>query len=543
MNDRFERLLKSRIGLDASSVGSAVIERAVRQRMSGLALHDEDEYWMRLNGSPGEVQTLIEAVVVPETWFFRYPESFTTLARLAFERLPSLGGGRALRILSLPCSTGEEPYSIVMALLDAGLSEYLFEVDALDVSARVIERASLGVYGRNSFRGDELGFRDRHFSEVADGYQLAEQVRRKVRFRCGNLLDPGLLAGEAPYDFVFCRNLLIYFDRPTQSEVVEVLKRLLRPDGAMFIGPAEASLLSQHGMQPIGVPLSFVFRRTSEAPRGARPKAVSDGARPVVAAAVERASIRPSPPPPAKPRQRLSSLVPPASGQPLASPVGEFDEIARLADAGQHREARAACERLAEHVHCRNCEVYAAAATYLLDRIALRQDQLDSAETMDSQREQSDLGETRSILVFRLGEEWFGLATGSLVEVAPMNPIHSLPHQRSRALQGVTNVRGALVACLSLGELLDLEPGAAPVSERRVVPRMLIISAAGGPVVAPVEEVDGIHAIPLARILPPNHADGQASRRHVAGVLQWRERSITLLDEGPLLQAVARSLA
>ncbi|MBW6278170.1 protein-glutamate O-methyltransferase CheR, partial [Pseudomonas aeruginosa] len=312
MNDRFERLLKSRIGLDASSVGSAVIERAVRQRMSGLALHDEDEYWMRLNGSPGEVQALIEAVVVPETWFFRYPESFTTLARLAFERLPSLGGGRALRILSLPCSTGEEPYSIVMALLDAGLSEYLFEVDALDVSARVIERASLGVYGRNSFRGDELGFRDRHFSEVAEGYQLAEQVRRKVRFRCGNLLDPGLLAGEAPYDFVFCRNLLIYFDRPTQSEVVEVLKRLLRSDGAMFIGPAEASLLSQHGMQPIGVPLSFVFRRTSEAPRGARPKAVSDGARPVVAAAVERASVRPSPPPPAKPRQRLSSLVPPA---------------------------------------------------------------------------------------------------------------------------------------------------------------------------------------------------------------------------------------
>lgn len=86
MNDRFERLLKSRIGLDASSVGSAVIERAVRQRMSGLALHDEDEYWMRLNGSPGEVQALIEAVVVPETWFFRYPESFTTLARLACER-------------------------------------------------------------------------------------------------------------------------------------------------------------------------------------------------------------------------------------------------------------------------------------------------------------------------------------------------------------------------------------------------------------------------------------------------------------------------
>ncbi|MGC3450511.1 chemotaxis protein CheW, partial [Pseudomonas aeruginosa] len=76
-----------------------------------------------------------------------------------------------------------------------------------------------------------------------------------------------------------------------------------------------------------------------------------------------------------------------------------------------------------------------------LDRIALRQDQIDRAETMDSQRELSDLGETRSILVFRLGEERFGLATGSLVEEGPMNPIHSLPHQRSRALQGVTTVR------------------------------------------------------------------------------------------------------
>ena len=343
MNDRFERLLKSRIGLDASSVGSAVIERAVRQRMSGLALHDEDEYWMRLNGSPGEVQALIEAVVVPETWFFRYPESFTTLARLAFERLPSLGGGRALRILSLPCSTGEEPYSIVMALLDAGLSEYLFEVDALDVSARVIERASLGVYGRNSFRGDELGFRDRHFSEVADGYQLAEQVRRKVRFRCGNLLDPGLLAGEAPYDFVFCRNLLIYFDRPTQSEVVEVLKRLLRPDGAMFIGPAEASLLSQHGMQPIGVPLSFVFRRTSEAPAARAPS----GERSAPGRCRRRGACEYSAFAAATGETAPAAVQPGSASQrpALASPVGEFDEIARLADAGQHREARAACER------------------------------------------------------------------------------------------------------------------------------------------------------------------------------------------------------
>ncbi len=102
------------------------------------------------------------------------------------------------------------------------------------------------------------------------------------------------------------------------------------------------------------------------------------------------------------------------------------------------------------------------AATRLLDRYALPQDQRDlSLAPVD------DDAVTRSLLMFRLGEEWLGLTTRSLVEVAPLQPIHSLPHQRSRALLGVANVRGALVACLSLVELLDLEPGAAVVSGAR----------------------------------------------------------------------------
>ncbi len=139
---------------------------------------------------------------------------------------------------------------------------------------------------------------------------------------------------------MFCRNLLIYFDRPTQSEVVEVLKRLLR----LFIGPAEASLLSQHGMQPIGVPLSFVFRRTSEAPaargqggerRSAPGRCRRRGACEYSAFAAATGETAPAAVQPGSASQRPA----------LASPVGEFDEIARLADAGQHREARAACER------------------------------------------------------------------------------------------------------------------------------------------------------------------------------------------------------
>ncbi|MDH4870681.1 chemotaxis protein CheW [Pseudomonas sp. BN515] len=197
------------------------------------------------------------------------------------------------------------------------------------------------------------------------------------------------------------------------------------------------------------------------------------------------------------------------------------------------------CERLAAHVHCRNCEVHAAAATLLLDRYALIRE--DITGVVDDAEE--DGRERRSTLVFRLGEQWLGIATRSLVEVAALNPIHSLPHQRALALLGVTNVRGALVACLSLVELLGLEKGNEVNGERRVVPRMLIFASQGGPLVAPVDEVDGIHGIPLDAVVDPGRAPDLAARQFASGVVQWRERSITLLDEGLLLQAMARSLA
>ncbi|CAI8858056.1 MULTISPECIES: chemotaxis protein CheW [Pseudomonas] len=199
------------------------------------------------------------------------------------------------------------------------------------------------------------------------------------------------------------------------------------------------------------------------------------------------------------------------------------------------------CPLLAEHIHCRNCAVYSAAATRLLDRYALQQDERDPVAVAV----ESDV-KTRSLLMFRLGEEWLGLATRSLVEVAPLHAIHSLPHQRSRALLGVANVRGALVACLSLVELLDLDSNAAPATGARIMPRMLIIAAHGGPVVVPVDEVDGIHAIDERILDAASRAGGEhnstASAKYTRGVLQFRGRSLRWLDEEQLLSAVTRSL-
>ncbi|ALI00293.1 chemotaxis protein CheW [Pseudomonas sp. FW306-02-F02-AA] len=195
------------------------------------------------------------------------------------------------------------------------------------------------------------------------------------------------------------------------------------------------------------------------------------------------------------------------------------------------------CPLLVEHIHCRNCAVYSAAATRLLDRYALQQD--DRAQV--STAVETDVV-TRSLLMFRLGEEWLALATRSLVEVAPMQAIHSLPHQRSRALLGVANVRGALVACLSLVELLGLEATAGVASGVRIMPRMLIIAAHGGPVVVPVDEVDGIHAIDERILDAASRSGEQASAKYTRGVLQFRGRSLRWLDEEQVLSAVTRSL-
>ena len=195
------------------------------------------------------------------------------------------------------------------------------------------------------------------------------------------------------------------------------------------------------------------------------------------------------------------------------------------------------CPLLSEHIHCRNCAVYSAAATRLLDRYALQQEDRGQVSAVV----EADV-KTRSLLMFRLGEEWLGLATRSLVEVAPLQTIHSLPHQRSRALLGVANVRGALVACLSLVELLGLDATNTVANGTRVMPRMLIIAARGGPVVVPVDEVDGIHAIDERILDAASQSGAQASAKYTRGVLPFKGRSLRWLDEEQLLSAVTRSL-
>lgn len=196
------------------------------------------------------------------------------------------------------------------------------------------------------------------------------------------------------------------------------------------------------------------------------------------------------------------------------------------------------CPLLAEHIHCRNCSVYAAAAVRLLDRYSLGQQGAVALEYSELRGQVA----SRSMLVFRLGEEWLGLATRCLVEVAPLQPVHSLPHQRSRALLGVANVRGALVACLSLAELLGIDPDSVVASTARVTPRMLILAAENGSVVVPVDEVDAIHRIELSALEAGEAPSAVAGARFTRAVMQFKGRSLRVLDDELLMSAVTRSL-
>jgi chemotaxis protein methyltransferase WspC len=262
---RFAELLHRTIGLDAASLGHSAVERAVDQRAAAWCADGHAEatlvdYWEAVQGSPAMVQALIETVVVPETWFYRDADAFKALARLAHERLAGRGNALPLRVLSLPCSTGEEPYTIAMTLLDSGIDAAQLRIDAMDISERSLAVAQRAVYGRNSFRGNAFPFRDAHFTRIEDGWRLAPRIVETVRFSRANLME---LDASSPgvYDFVFCRNVLIYFDRDAQHKALQALNSVLAENGTLFVGPAETGLLMRHGMQSARIPLAFAFYR------------------------------------------------------------------------------------------------------------------------------------------------------------------------------------------------------------------------------------------------------------------------------------------
>lgn len=337
-----ESLLRREIGLDAASIGSALIERTIRHRMKEHNLKKTRDYRALLEHSRHELNELIENVVVTETWFFRDRAPFEAFRQIVVRECLPRAHRPPLRILSVPCSSGEEPYSIAMTLLDAHVTTEHFVIDAVDISTHALQRAHKATYGKNSFRAKCLAFRDRYFTPAQDGFTLTAAVKRCVNFHRENILDQGFLAGRAPYDFIFCRNLLIYFDRATQTRTLDKLHHLLAPDGVLFVGAAELPLVTEGGFVSANMPMAFACRKFNPGNRDSSSARLSKPARSMASAptntysAVEYSKSH-KPPSPAR------------TGSILGIP-SDLDAAQLLANAGELAEASAVCEEhIAEH--------------------------------------------------------------------------------------------------------------------------------------------------------------------------------------------------
>jgi len=234
--DVIESILKRVTGVDSASRGSTMLHRAVSERMRQLAFSSIDSYTELVSDNDKELQALIDELMVTETWFFRDCEPFRYLLDFASSWLTQ-GQDQPLRVLSLPCATGEEPYSIAMILIQSGLNRNQFSVDAVDISTRALRYAKRGVFGRHSFRHENDDIQQRFFQKKKNGYSVNDLIRNAVQFSHKNFWD--VAVPEQAYDIVFCRNLLIYFDAETQQRAVFKLHQMIRDRGLLFVGHAE----------------------------------------------------------------------------------------------------------------------------------------------------------------------------------------------------------------------------------------------------------------------------------------------------------------
>ena len=329
-----ERLLSRWIGLDVSTVGPAAVDRAVRARMAANGETDAAAYAARAAADEAERDALVEEVVVGESWFFRDPQVFEFVARRA-AMLAALPGRSPVRVLSAPCAAGEEPYSVAMALFDAGLAPGQFAIDAIDVSRAALARAMRGRYTANAFRNADLSFRDRWFHATESGAVIDDRVRAQVAFAWGNLLDESFRAGRERYDVIFCRNLLIYLGPEARTRVEQRLDALLEPDGVLVLGAAEPPIM-RGGWIPAGGASVFALRRgieqTAAACGGERPRPATPA----------RAAVRPATAPAPRADAPVAKALP--ADRPVPTLADLLHDAGDLANAGRYAEAIALCE-------------------------------------------------------------------------------------------------------------------------------------------------------------------------------------------------------
>ncbi|WP_151637060.1 CheR family methyltransferase [Noviherbaspirillum aerium] len=346
--------LSNRLRLETGmKLAHDAIEHAVRRRMREVGEANLNAYALHALNDEGEMSILVDQIVVPETWFFRDADAFSAAANFVAQLMRN--GRRPARLLSIPCATGEEPYSMAIALAEAGIAPGEVILEAIDVSRGALERARLGVYQRNAFRTSDLGFRDKYFHRGDHGYELHQEIRAAVRFRCANLLTLEASAPGEQFDVIFCRNLLIYFDEAAQRNAAARLKSLLRDDGLLLSGYAETNAFIQHGFAAAPYPRAFALTKAAASTANANANANTSANAPLATASghLQRKRALPPASPPHAPRSpqilqpptMLQTPQPAMASQPDGGLKAILRQARETADAGDRQGAERLYQR------------------------------------------------------------------------------------------------------------------------------------------------------------------------------------------------------
>jgi chemotaxis protein methyltransferase CheR len=281
-----------------------------------------------------DLDALVRELTVGETYFFRHAEQ---LAALVEHVLPAclehaVSTGRRVRIMSAGCASGEEPYTVAIALREAGLDPALFEIVAFDINAASVARARAGGYSEWALRETSPARRAQWFVRDGKQYVVARSIRDAVTFDERNVLEPALWPPSS-FDVVLCRNVLMYFTPEAMSRAVTQIAGALRPGGYLLLGYAETLSRHAHGLDVVHSHGAFYYRR------GGRP-AVVRASSPSWADEIAQASARIE-----RLRASIPSITEPAPPVTDAGVVGVRAAVRAmtLIEAGNYEEAEAAC--------------------------------------------------------------------------------------------------------------------------------------------------------------------------------------------------------
>jgi len=254
-------LVKSLAGINLTDAKKELVRARLAKRLRKLGLATFDDYveYLQNDTTGAELVAMLDVLSTNTTYFFREAKHLEWLRQ---EVLPRVAARRRVRIWSAGCSSGEEPYSIAIVLLEAipDLADWDAAILATDLSTEVLARARQGIYPASRLREVPPMLLGRHFTLVATKpertYRVNDPVRRLVHFARLNLMGRWPMKG--PFDVIFCRNVMIYFDRPTRQELIARFHSILAPGGTLFIGHSESLTGISHSFRYV---LPTVYRK------------------------------------------------------------------------------------------------------------------------------------------------------------------------------------------------------------------------------------------------------------------------------------------